>query len=163
MCSKLEKKLNIDNVDNRIIKIIKEKQSADKFVKSAHYVEAINKYEYILQIINDRDDNNNKYCRSLKYGCLNNQSSAYFSCKQYSKCIHVCNQIINNYYSHCNTEYKAYIKRAASYLSLWKTDRNNRQYLINCFNDYNKAAQYDQIYQSYARKFQKLLTQSSII
>jgi len=65
---------------------------------------------------------------------------------------------LQNTQNNNNNDYKVFIRRGASYLSLWKLNKNNKSYLQKCFNDYMNASKYDKIYELHAKKIEKLLT-----
>jgi len=145
----------------RFVKLVQTKQTADKMVRNQLFMDAIDRYSEVIQSCIDGDDDGDgchAFLSLLQYQCLCNRSTAYFSSKQFVECIQDCTEIIRH--SHDVNGCKAYIKRAASYLSLWKEEKSNRDYLSKCYNDYAKAAEYDEQYASNAEKIHTLLSQT---
>eukprot|EP01083_Nonionella_stella_P089075 248524_1 len=132
------------------IDVIGAKRAGDEWIRNKEYKQAIDKYSEAIGMIQTKDDD----FEFLEYKCLNNRSAAYFSSKQYEECIEDCDTILSDH-----NDCKALIKRGGSYLSLWKSDKNNTNYLEKSWNDYKNAAQYDSEYQQYATQIENLLAQ----
>eukprot|EP00485_Elphidium_margaritaceum_P012568 CAMPEP_0202692712 /NCGR_PEP_ID=MMETSP1385-20130828/7021_1 /ASSEMBLY_ACC=CAM_ASM_000861 /TAXON_ID=933848 /ORGANISM="Elphidium margaritaceum" /LENGTH=558 /DNA_ID=CAMNT_0049348293 /DNA_START=43 /DNA_END=1716 /DNA_ORIENTATION=- len=137
-----------------VMNMIDCKQRADTLLKEKQHNDAIGEYDRI--ITESSHLQNTEHVSLLKQQCLNNRSTAYFSSKQFLKCVDDCSELISSC-NEANYVHKAHIKRAASYLALWHKNKNENNYLQKSIGDYQIAAKHDTLYESYVSKISKFL------
>ena len=131
--------------------IIAGKMMADSLMKEKRCSEAVERYTEVLDKFEKYTDDD---CHSfLKLQCLNNRSTAWFVSGQFMRCIVDCDRLLALNKEHI----MGLARRGASFLSLWKDDREQKEYLERALRDYEAAAKLKESYSNHVAQIKKIL------
>jgi len=134
-----------------IADIVQLKQNGDRLMRDRRCTEAVEVYSAILRKFAKYTDDD---CHSfLKRQCLNNRSTAWFVEGQFMRCIADCDTLFALNDKHCT----AVARRGAAFLSLWKRDREQKEYLECALKNYRTAATLNHKYNAHATKINNIL------